>query len=175
MAGVALKLGLVSLPIAALILYLTLGRGGRTPAATEAPSPPQSPVVRSQPVAPVAQMPIAQVPDSAAATETPVAGTETATPPQSSPAAQGEGVVLEVAPSGACWVSLTVDGTLVLSRVMQPEERVTRRIREGALVQVGDAGAFAFTLNGRAARPLGAPGEVKSVRITPDNYQAFLR
>jgi len=84
-------------------------------------------------------------------------------------------VVLEVAPSGACWVSLTVDGTLVLSRVMQPEERVTRRIREGALVQVGDAGAFAFTLNGRAARPLGAPGEVKSVRITPDNYQAFLR
>jgi cytoskeletal protein RodZ len=175
MAGVALKLGLVSLPIAALILYLTLGRGGRPPAATEAASPPPSPVVRSQPIAPVAQMPIAQVPDSGAATETAIAGTEAATRPQSSPAAEAEGVLLEVAPSGACWVSLTVDGALVLSRVMQPGERVARRIREGALVQVGDAGAFAFTLNGRDARPLGGPGEVRSVRVTPDNYQTFLR
>jgi hypothetical protein len=58
---------------------------------------------------------------------------------------------------------------------MQPGERVARRMREGALVQVGDAGVFAFTLNGREARPLGGPGEVRSVRITPDNYESFLR
>jgi len=175
MAGVALKLGLVSLPIAALIIYVTLFRGGRPEGAIEAPSPPQSPVVRSQPVAPVAQMPIPEVPDSATAAQTPVVGAETASTPQPPPAAEGEGVLLDVAPSGACWVSLTVDGALVLSRVMQPGERVSRRVREGALVQVGDAGAFVFTLNGREARPLGGPGEVKSVRITPDNYQTFLR
>ena len=175
MAGVALKLGLVSLPIAALIIYVTLFRGGRPEGATEAPSPPQSPVVRSQPVAPVAQMPIPEAPDSATAAQTPVVGAETASTPQPPPAAEGEGVLLDVAPSGACWVSLTVDGALVLSRVMQPGERVSRRVREGALVQVGDAGAFVFTLNGREARPLGGPGEVKSVRITPDNYQTFLR
>ena len=155
MAGVALKLALVSLPIAAVIVYFTLGRSGRPPASSAA-TPPPSPVVRSQPVAPSAQMPLPQVPDHTAA-------------------AEDEGVVLEVAPSAACWVSLTVDGTLVLSRVMQPGERISRRLREGALVQVGDAGAFAFTLNGREARPLGGAGEVKSVRITPDNYQTFLR
>lgn len=175
MAGVALRLGLVSLPIAALILYVTLFRGGRPPVGPEAPPPPQSPVVRSQPVAPVAQMPILQVPDSAAAAGTAVDGVKPAEPSPQPRAVEGEGLLLDVAPSGECWVSLTVDGALVLSKVMQPGERVSRRVREGALVQVGDAGAFAFTLNGREARPLGGPGEVKSVRITPGNYQTFLR
>jgi hypothetical protein len=110
-------------------------------------------------------MPIPQVPDSAEASETPVVGTETASTSQLAPATEGESLLLDVAPSGACWVSLTVDGALVISRVMQPGERVSRRVREGALVQVGDAGAFAFTLNGREARPLGGPGEVKSVGL----------
>jgi cytoskeletal protein RodZ len=174
MAGVALKLALVSLPIAAVIVYFTLGRSGRPPASSAA-TPPPSPVVRSQPVAPAAQMPLPQVPDRAATAEAPGAGPEGTAPQPAPPATEGEGVALEVAPSAACWVSLTVDGTLVLSRVMQPGERISRRLREGALVQVGDAGAFAFTLNGREARPLGGPGEVKSVRITPDNYQTFLR
>lgn len=172
MAGVALKLALVSVPIAGLILYLPLARGGRAPASPERPAAPPSPVVRSQPVAPVAQMPLPQVPNSAVASEGQAGGPEPAPAPAP---AQKDGVLLEVSPTGACWVSLTVDGSLVLSRVMQPGERVARRMREGALVQVGDAGVFAFTLNGREARRLGGPGEVKSVRITPDNYESFLR
>jgi hypothetical protein len=41
------------------------------------------------------------------------------------------------------------------------------------MVNVGDAGAFAYTLNGRAGKPLGAPGEVISTRITLGNLHEF--
>ena len=46
--------------------------------------------------------------------------------------------------------------------------------KEQIALNVGDAGAFAYTLNGRAGKPLGAPGEVVSTRITLANLQEFL-
>ena len=53
------------------------------------------------------------------------------------------------------------------------DKRVVTRERE-ILVTVGDAGAFAYTLNGREGRPLGAPGEVVSKRITLANLNEFV-
>ena len=44
----------------------------------------------------------------------------------------------------------------------------------GTLGNVGDAGAFVYTINGRSGKPLGAPGEVVSTRITLSNVQDFL-
>jgi len=46
--------------------------------------------------------------------------------------------------------------------------------REQIVVNVGDAGAFEYTLNGRPGRALGAPGEVVSKRITLSNFSEFL-
>lgn len=172
MAGVALKLVLVSVPIAALLLYFTIGRGGPStpsPGSTKMPAPAtQQRGPRGQPPETPVRTPAVQPPPAVA-----VSGDSRAAVP--APAPEEAGLVLEVSPTGSCWVSLTVDGNLILSRVMEPGERVARRVREGALVQIGDAGAFAFTINGREARSLGARGEVKSIQITRDNYQSYLR
>ena len=192
MARTLFKLVLVSLPLGALLLYVST-RGG-PPA-----RPPAGPTARAaqtaRPATPAERAPVVPtVEGTAPETETsasargsgaaPAGGGEVAAAPTAGPVAGApaaaetgaaeSGLRLEIAPTGVCWVSLTVDGTLVLARVMQPGERIARRIRTDAVIQVGDAGAFAYTLNGRPGRPLGDTGQVRTLRITPDDYQALL-
>jgi cytoskeletal protein RodZ len=81
---------------------------------------------------------------------------------------------IDIHPTGACWVSLMLDGEQVFSRVMQAGERVVREARREIVLSIGDAGAFQFTLNQQPGRPLGASGEVITARINHENYQAFL-
>lgn len=103
---------------------------------------------------------------------------DTGSPSAETPAAPapvfGE-LKLEVHPRSECWVSLTVDGRKILARVMQPGERETWTIQREALVEVGDAGAFAFSVNGRLGKPLGEKGQVKSLRLTPATAMQFVR
>ena len=82
---------------------------------------------------------------------------------------------LDVHPLAECWVSLTVDGRKILERVMQPGERETRTVQREALVEVGDAAAFAFSVNGRLGKPLGEKGQVKTLRLTPATAMQFVR
>ena len=84
------------------------------------------------------------------------------------------GLTLEIVTRAACWVSVTADGEATFSGVMNAGERRVVTAREQITFNVGDAGAFAFSLNGRPGRPLGAPGEVVSGRITPANLNDFL-
>jgi hypothetical protein len=81
---------------------------------------------------------------------------------------------LIVAPSGPCWVSARLDGTQRFSRLMQPGEREELDARDEIVLTVGDAGAFAFSLNNVPGRALGTPGQVVTVRITAGNYQTYL-
>nr|MDQ3068706.1 DUF4115 domain-containing protein [Acidobacteriota bacterium] len=73
------------------------------------------------------------------------------------------------------WVSLTVDGAAKVSRVVKPGEREVYDIREGAVLTVGDAGAMAFSINGRPSKPIGDRGVVETLRITRSNFKDFLR
>ena len=79
-----------------------------------------------------------------------------------------------ISPAASCWVSVSVDGTPSFSGLMGAGER--REIAAGREIglQVGDAGAFSYRLNGVAGRPLGASGEVVSATITLANYEEFL-
>lgn len=97
--------------------------------------------------------------------------------PQTSPvAAPSTGVMrIDVHPTGVCWVRLTVDGKVLLARIMQPGERQTVNVHNAATIDVGDASAFAFSIDGRPGRSLGNPGQVTSVRITPATVAQFLR
>lgn len=177
MAGVALKLILVSVPIAVALLYFSLGPGGRSPAPSV--STPASPAanrtrdagqVRAGPAAEPATVPQSGALLAAADVQPPAPA-----PAEPTSAPAWDDLVLEVAPIGPCWVSLTVDDELILSRVIGTGERIVRRVRQDAVLQVGDAGAFAFAINGRPGRPLGARGEVKSLHITRENVDAWLR
>lgn len=160
MAGVLLKLVLISLPIAGVILYVTLRsrpslQGGGTPLTEQA-----------TPAAPSHEPPAASplvVPAPAGASQPPVVP------------AVGMNMTLELHPTGACWVNLTVDGENVLSRVMQAGEKETRQVRQSAIIDVGDAGAFAFSIDGRPGRSLGDVGQVRTARITRETLASYLK
>jgi hypothetical protein len=82
---------------------------------------------------------------------------------------------LEIAPTSECWVSLTVDGKKLFARVLKPGDRESHVVEREAVVEIGDAGAFAFSVNGRPGKPLGDKGQVKTLKLTPANAAQFTR
>lgn len=175
MAGVVLRLILISLPIVGAILYFSVrGNSGGTakPLRDAAPAKPETSVSSGARVAPPSGVPTPPVP-------APIAPPESVTPPAAAVAPgtrplAAAAVAIEIAPTADCWIQLTVDGDVAVARVVRAGERETRRFSKEALLQVGDAAACAFSLNGRVARPLGGAGQVREARITPANYATFL-
>jgi cytoskeleton protein RodZ len=89
-------------------------------------------------------------------------------------AADGNLLRVEIAPQGACWVEVRVDGQLRIYRLMHAGERESFDVREVVTMRVGDPSAFAYTINGRPGRPLGRPGVPATAILTPDNWEPFL-
>jgi cytoskeletal protein RodZ len=81
---------------------------------------------------------------------------------------------VELQPRGECWISATVDGRLVVYRLMAPGERATLDAREEIRLRVGDAGAFSYVINGTQGRSLGGHGQAVTIHITKRNYNALL-
>jgi cytoskeletal protein RodZ len=168
----AVKLVLVSLPIAAFLIYYGMQRG-RRPAAAPAPaatatgeSAAPAPATSSAIAPPVADATVIIPAPAAAApapTPAPAAGAPVALP---AAAPRPTGLTMDIAPKADCFVSVTVDGEQVFSGLMRGGEKRQVSARDEISLNVGDAGAFAYTLNGKQGRPLGAPGEVVSKRIT---------
>ena len=148
----ALRLALVSLPIIGLVIYYGTHRtpaapGGRAARAAESHEP---------------------------ATDTP--GSPGTATPAAMPAAasQASGLSMVISPRTRCWVSVNADGEHVFSGLMNPGDTRVVNARDQIALNVGDAGAFAYTLNGHAGKALGAPGDTVSTRITLANLQDFL-
>jgi hypothetical protein len=83
-------------------------------------------------------------------------------------------VRLSIQPTGQCWVKVTADGAVRLSRLVGPGEKVDFAAAARLQLEVGDAGAFAYSLDGRAGRPLGDPGRVARVTIDAANSADFV-
>ena len=160
MASTLLWLAVGTLPIAALIVLLTMSGG-----AGDAPSPgaETSGEVGVSNEAPQA----GSVPDGGDVE--PVS----AAPVLVESAATGS-LTIDIQPQGLCWVSLTLDGEPVFSREMQAGERASFAARQEISLIVGDAGVFAYALNGQPGRPLGGRGEVVTARINRENYRNFV-
>jgi cytoskeleton protein RodZ len=151
----ALRLVLISLPIIGLVMYYGSHR-------VPLPAPPSSEAVpgshgESQPVSSAERVPAAVEPAAA--------------PP--SVIAQASRISMELAPTGACWISVIADGRQVFSALMSPGDKQLVTAEKQIELSVGDAGAFAYTLNGRAGKSLGAAGKPVRTRITLANLPEF--
>ena len=82
---------------------------------------------------------------------------------------------LEIQPTGECWVSVTADGTRVFARMMAAGQTESVTIAREATVEVGDAGAFAYRVNGKPGKPLGDKGQVKTLTLTPATAAQYTR
>jgi cytoskeleton protein RodZ len=83
-------------------------------------------------------------------------------------------LTLDVRPTGPLWLEGTADGRRVVRKLLQPPEQLVVEARDEIKLLVGDAGTFAFSINGRPGRPLGKQGEVRTIDVKPGNYQEFL-
>ena len=160
LAGVAVKVVVIGIPLLIGILYVTM----RTRIAHSAPAAAAVAIEQPAP-GPVAAPPV----------ETPVPSP--VAHPESAPraAATAPAMALELHPTGDCWVRLTVDGRPILARTMHAGEKDLHNVKDSMVIEVGDAGAFAFSIDGRSGKPLGITGQVRSATITRDTASRFLQ
>lgn len=90
-------------------------------------------------------------------------------PPATVPPAAIAGLKIVLEARSPAWVTAVVDGERRLYRALEPGERVSLDGLREVTVRTGDAGALNWQVNGRPAAPMGRPGEVRTVRVTPDN------
>jgi cytoskeletal protein RodZ len=85
----------------------------------------------------------------------------------------GAPMLLTISPAGRCWIQVTADGRVRLSREVAAGEQVEIEATQRLDLVVGDAGAFAYRLNGRPGRPLGQTGQVVRVTVSPSTIADF--
>ena len=156
----ALRLAVVSLPIIVLVIYYGAQRTPAAPDGTAVPAAESHEPAMNTRVASQQPAQPAAAPDAAAAA------------PSAMP--KMSGLSIEIAPRARCWVSVNADGEYAFSGLMNAGDKRVVSAKEQIVLNVGDAGAFVYTLNGRTGKALGAPGEVVSRRITLTNLQEFL-
>jgi cytoskeleton protein RodZ len=157
MASVLLKLVLISIPLVGFILYFTM----------------RSRPAQSLPPAPAIERPVEPPPDPPS--QPPSQAPSPALPEPVPAGATRKTMTLELRPTGDCWISLTVDGAHIMKRLMRAGEKDVREVRDTAVVEVGDAGAFAYSINGRPGKPIGEIGQVRTLTLTKDTMAEYLR
>jgi cytoskeletal protein RodZ len=184
-ASTFLRLTMISIPIAAAVVYF--GMSGRPSPTAEQTAPGDlarragSPVER--PSAPETTEPVAvaSVPAPPAKQTAPTAGSEkpaVATPraPAQAPPVEEDGqrLTIELTVTAPCWVTATVDGQKKIERLLETGERQTIEVARELSLTAGDAAAVRMTINGIDARPLGRKNEVVTARINPTNFRSYL-
>lgn len=81
---------------------------------------------------------------------------------------------LSIQPVARCWVRVVADGRVVLARELAAGERAEHDAAGEIVLTVGDAGAFAYSINDVPGRALGAPGKVVTIRIKRSNLTDFV-
>jgi hypothetical protein len=98
----------------------------------------------------------------------PVPASEPAAHPTAAPPRLPTRVAVALEAKGPAWMSATVDGRRTVYRLLQAGETLTLDGTREIVIRTGDAGAVTWRINGRTGKPMGLPGEVRTVRVTRD-------
>ena len=131
---------------------------------TSAPAPPAAVV----PPPPARADPVPVKP-------TPPAGGSVASPAGPPPPDAGAPIVVEFEVTAACWVRITADGGTAVDGILQPGPRQRVQAVKIIRVSLGNAGAFQWSINGKAAKLLGPSGTTRQVTVTPETIASFLQ
>jgi cytoskeleton protein RodZ len=82
-------------------------------------------------------------------------------------------ITLEIAPTALVWLDIRADGQRAMHGLLQAGEHKTIEAHQDIVARIGDAGAFHYSINGRAGRSLGASQQIRDIRITRDNLAEF--
>ena len=77
-------------------------------------------------------------------------------------------LIVQLTPTGRCWVTASADGKRVIYRLMMPGTPETLNADREIQILAGDAGALEWTVNGRKVGLFGQSGQIRTLRLTPD-------
>jgi cytoskeleton protein RodZ len=170
-AGTFLWLVLISVPIAAALLYFaTLGRR----AGSEAVRPGGADSRAADTAAP-AEPPRPPAPEAPAVSPAPATPSSGAPAPAAPATPAGDQLTIALTAKRPCWISATVDGQKSIERLLQTGEQQIVTVRREMVLTAGDAAAIAVTFNGADGRPLGNAGDVVTARFNLTNYKDYLQ
>lgn len=118
---------------------------------------------------------------TAAATSAPTAAPTKGTDREGVAAVDSDRVVPANAPldlrlhaTAEVWLEVTADGEQRIYRLVMPGEDVSVDAQHRITLRIGDASAVTYTINGAPGRPLGEPGVVRDIVISPDTYRSLV-
>jgi len=146
-------------------------RADAMPPHAEAPIAPAYGPPPAAPVGPVAApaAPVGSTPSAAtAAPSAPPHADGDAAP------AGAEALTIEIHAVKSVWIEGSADGQRQIYGLLNSGEKQRVQAQHEVSLRVGDASGLEFSINGVPARSLGGPGEIRTIRITPENYKSFL-
>ena len=157
---------LIVIGVTAMVLAVRGARRGRS---IETPQPPAR-AVSAEVIPPAGTQP-APAPTPATPGTSGLSGTSGASDPSGT---SGSTLHLAIAPTGPCWVQATVNDEVVFATLLQSGDHRTVDAPSDVTLRVGDPAAFAFSINGKAARVPGAAGKAVTVHVMKENYSQYL-
>jgi hypothetical protein len=143
---------LALIPLIGLLVWAATRDTHRPPAIADAPTTPAPKAPES-----VSELP---VPAPIAPPEEPVQSTEPETP--------AAPITFKVNLDGDSWMRVTVDGEEVYEGILAAGTEQSWTAQNELRVTAGNAGAVKYSFNGGAVTPLGKPGAVSNLTLTPD-------
>jgi cytoskeleton protein RodZ len=138
--------------------------GGPPPADPTGATPPPAEADVSLSSDPPAALPGERTADPAGA----------AAPGESRPIPVVEELRVGVEASADCWLKVLADGLVIHERLLTAGSRQSFVAQQTMVLDVGDACAIRWTINGRPARPIGGAGVHRVVTVTRQNVASFL-
>ena len=84
-------------------------------------------------------------------------------------------LAIEIRPTAEIWVTAKADGTTAIYKLLKAGDRVNVEAANEVAFRIGNASAFAYSINGVPGKPVGGPGEVREFTITRDNAGTYRR
>jgi cytoskeleton protein RodZ len=157
-ARMIVPLGIVTVPVAFAILWLTYGVKPESQDARDAPVA-ASRVETPPEVTPATPLSVADAPRYANDADAMSSSSD---------------LTIIIDTDRTCWVAAVADGRPVVSRLLAAGERTVLRGAREVTLKVGDAGAVRLQVNGETGRRLGGPGQVVTARIDQTNFRRYL-
>ena len=146
------------LPVAIPILIVAIAAAGITFYVLK-PQNDDRPVIPRPAVAPPQEQPI-PAPELLAQSDDPAKAAE---------------LRLEMSFNADTWIQVAADRQVQTETIKKAGEKATFTAKEQFLIQIGNAGGFTYTINGREGISLGASGQVRTdILIRRDNLKDFL-
>lgn len=89
-------------------------------------------------------------------------------------AREGDGkqhAVLDLSATEETWLSITSEGRVIFSGILEPSETKTLTGIDGAKMKVGNAGGIEIRWKGKPVGPIGPRGQVRTVLLKQDNVE----